>query len=96
MLTRTVLSLDAGVQCLVKWLLNRFALPKKSVTSLLSTSSGGINGILLSFTNVFKIMQHVLGAAFLSLTLFLRHSWHFNLEEHVIFETSSVRAFKDV
>ena len=53
-----------GVHCLLKKLLNRFALSKKSVTSLLSTSSGGISGILLTFTNVFQMVQHVLRAVF--------------------------------
>ena len=42
-LTGTVLSLDIGI---IK-LLNRLALSKKSITSLLSTSSGGISEILL-------------------------------------------------
>ena len=51
----TALSLDIRVYCLAKKLLNRFALSKESVTSLLSTSSGGISGILLVFTYVFKM-----------------------------------------
>ena len=53
--TGTVPSLDIGVHCLSKRLMNRFPLSKKSVTSLLSTSSGGISGILLVFTYVFKM-----------------------------------------
>ena len=57
----TVLSLDIGVHWLAKKLLNRFALSKKSVTNLLSTSSGGISGNLLPFTNVFNMSQYVLG-----------------------------------
>ena len=57
----TALSLDIRVYCLAKKLLNRFALSKESVTSLLSTSSGGISGILLPFTNVFKMAQYVFG-----------------------------------
>ena len=56
-----MLTLDLGMYCLAKKSLNRFALSKKSVTSLLSTSSGGISGILLPFTNVFKMAQYVLG-----------------------------------
>ena len=58
--TGTVLSLDIGVHCLAKKLLNRLALSKKSVRSLLSTSSGDISGILLPFKNIFKIFQYVL------------------------------------
>ena len=46
-LTGTVLSLDIGMHCLAEKLLNRLALSKKSITSLLSTSSGGISEILL-------------------------------------------------
>ena len=53
--TGTVPSLDIGVHCLSKRLMNRFSLSKKSVTSLSSTSSGGISGILLVFTYVFKM-----------------------------------------
>ena len=45
-----MLSLDIGVHYLAKKLLNRFALSKKSDTSLLSTSNGGISGTLLPFT----------------------------------------------
>ena len=43
--TGTVLSLDMGMYCLTKNLLNRLALSRKSVTSLLSTSSSGTSGI---------------------------------------------------
>ena len=93
-------SLDVGVHCLVKKLLNRFALSEKSVASLLSTSSGGISGgisgILQPFTNVFNIAQYVLGAVFGSLSLLARRSWYFNLEELIAFDISSVRAFNDV
>ena len=64
--TRTVLSLDIAVYCLAKKLSNRLALTKKSVRSLLSTSSGDISGILLPFKNVFKMFQYVLA-------LFLNH-----------------------
>ena len=64
MISGTVLLLDIGVHCLAKKLLNRFALSKKSITSLLSTSSGGISGILLPFANVSKMAQYVLGAVF--------------------------------
>ena len=63
-LSGTVLVLDIGVHCLAKKLLNRFALSKKSITSLLSTSSGGISGILLPFASVSKMAQYVLGAVF--------------------------------
>ena len=35
---------------------------EKISKKLLSTSSGGISGILLPFTNVFKMAQYVLGA----------------------------------
>ena len=47
-LSGTVLFLDVWVHCLLKKLLNRFAFPI-SLTSLLSTSIGGINGILQPF-----------------------------------------------
>ena len=80
----TVLLLDIGVHCLVKKLLNRFTLSKKSVTSLLSTSSGGINGILLSMDAVFGL-----------LSLSARRSLYFSLEKFTAFDLSSVRAFKD-
>ena len=40
--TGIVLSLDIGEHCLAKKLLNRFVLSKKPVTSLLTTSKGGI------------------------------------------------------
>ena len=73
-LTGTLLLLDIGVHCLVKKLLNRFALSKKSVTSLLSTSSGGISGILLPFENVLKMTQYVLAAVFRPLSLLTRFS----------------------
>ena len=73
-LTGTVLSLDIGVHCLAKKLLNRFTLSKKSVKSLSSTSSGGISGILLPFTNVFKMAQYVFGAVFGSFSLLARRS----------------------
>ena len=73
--TGTVLSLDIGVHCLAKKLLKRFALSKKSVTSLLSTSSGGISGVLLPFTNVFKMALYVFGAVFGSFSLLARRSW---------------------
>ena len=62
--TGTALSLDIGVHCLAKKLLNRFAISKKSVESLLSTSTGGISEILLPFTNVFKMTQYVFGGCF--------------------------------
>ena len=48
--TGSLLSLDIGVHCLAKKSWNRFALSKKSVTSFLSASSGGMCGVLLSFT----------------------------------------------
>ena len=69
------------MHCLVKKLLNRFALSKKLVTSLLSPSSGGISGILLPFANVFKMAQYSLGTVFGSLSLLARSSWYFSLEE---------------
>ena len=72
--TGTVLSLDIGVHCLAKKLLKRFALSKKSVTSLLSTSSGGINGILPPFTNVFRMAQYIFGAVFGAFRLLARRS----------------------
>ena len=84
-----------GLHSLVKKMLNRFAFSKKSVTSLLSATSGGINRILLPFTNVFKIF-YVLEAVMGSLTLFGRRSWYFNLEELVAFDISSPKAFKNV
>ena len=59
-----MLLLDIGVHCLANKLLNRFPLSKEPVRNLLSTSSGGISGILLPFTNVFKMAQYVLVAAF--------------------------------
>ena len=52
-------SLDIGVHCLVNKLLNRFTFSKQSVKSLLSTSRGGISGILLPFTDVLKMVQCV-------------------------------------
>ena len=69
------------MHCLVKKLLNRFALSKKLVTSLLSISSGVISGISLPFANVFKMAQYVLGTDFGSLSLLVRSSWYFSLEE---------------
>ena len=90
-----VLSLDIGVHCLAKKLLNRFALSKKLVTSLLVTSSGDISGILLPFTNVLKMVQYVFEDVFGSLSLLARRSWYFDLEELIAFNISSVRAFKD-
>ena len=48
--TGSLLPLDIGVHYLAKKSLNRFALSKKSVTSFLSASSGGMCGILLSLT----------------------------------------------
>ena len=73
-----MLLLDIGVHCLVKKLLNRFTFSKKLVTSLLSISGGGISGILLPFTNIFK---YVVGVVLGSLSLFVRYSWYFNLED---------------
>ena len=84
------------MDCLAKKLLNRFLLSKNSVTSLLYTSSGGIIGILLSFTIVFKMAKYVFGNVFGSFSLLVRRSWYFNLEELVAFDISSARAFKDV
>ena len=43
--TGAVLSLDTGMHCLTKNSLKRLALSRKSATSLLSTSSGGMSGI---------------------------------------------------
>ena len=71
-----MLPLDIGVHCIVKKLLNRFALSKKSVISLISSSSGGISGIILSFTNVFKIAQYVLGDVLGSLSLLARRLFY--------------------
>ena len=51
-----------GGHCLAKHLLNRFPLSNKSITSLLSTGNGGVSGILLSFTNAFKMAQYVFRA----------------------------------
>lgn len=96
MLTGTVLLLDIGLYCLVKKLLNRLVFSKRSVTSLLFTSSDGINEILLQFGNVFKIVQYTSGAVLGSLGLFTRRLWHFNLKELLAFDISSIGAFKCV
>ena len=76
--------------------MDRFALSKKSGTSLLPAISGGISGILLPFTNVLKMAQDVFGAVFRLFSLLARRSWYFNLEELIAFDIYSVRAFKDV
>ena len=76
-LTGTELSLDIGVYCLLKKLLNRFTLSKK--ISLLSTTSAGTSLIFLPFTNVFKITQYVLGAVFGTLSLLARGSEHLKI-----------------
>ena len=94
-----MLSLDIGMHCLAKKLLNRFVLSKKPVTSLLSTgllstSSRRVSRILQPF--IFKMAQYVFGAVFGSLSLLARRSWYFNLEEVKAFDISSVRAFKVV
>ena len=80
----------------VKKLFNRFAFSNKLVTSLLFTGSGGINEILLPFTNIFNIVQYVLGAILGSLNLFARRLWCFDLEEPIAFHLSSIRAYKSV
>ena len=88
--------LDIVVHCLAKKLLNRFVdLLKRSVTSLWSTSVGGISGILLPFTNVSKMSQYVLRAVG-SFSLLARSSCYFNSEKNIGFDISSVRAFKDL
>ena len=69
-----MLLLDIAVHCFAKKLLSRFALFKKSVASLLSTSSGGISGILMPFTNVFKMVGYVLGLLLGYLSLLARRS----------------------
>ena len=51
------LSFMIGLHFSLKQSLNRFALTKKSVTNLLFTRTGGINGIFEPLTNVFKLDQ---------------------------------------
>ena len=75
-----MLLLDIRVQFLVNKLID-LRYPKYQLQVLLSTSSGDISGILLPFTNVFKMVQYVLGVVFRSLSLLARRSWYFSLEE---------------
>ena len=70
-----------GLLCSLKKSLNRFALSKKSVTNLLFTRRGGINGIFEPLINVFKIDQYVFRAVLGSLSLIASLSWHLALEK---------------
>ena len=75
--TKTILLLDIRVHCLVKNLLNRFAFSKKNQLQVCYLLTVGLNGILLPFTNAFKIVQYVLGAVLVSLSLFARRPCFF-------------------
>ena len=65
-----------------------------SVKSLLFSNNGGITGIFVPFSNVFKIDQRVLKAIWWSLSLIARHSYYFVFETFIAFDTSRVRASK--
>ena len=79
---------------LIKNSLDKFAFSLMSVKSLLFSNNGGITGIFVPFSNVFKIDQQVLKAIWWSLSLIARHSYYFVFETFIAFDTSRVRASK--
>ena len=94
-----MLSLDIGVHYLAKKLLNRFALSKKSNTSLLSTSNGGISGTLLPFTKWqdFQDGPICFGSCFRVIKFISKAFLLFQFgRTYIAFDVSSVIAFKDV